>query len=47
VTAGAAAGAAVVVLVWVLGLLGVDLPAEVASALTVLAGFGAGYLKEA
>jgi hypothetical protein len=47
VTAAAAAGAAVTVLVWVVGLLGVDVPAEVASSLTTLAAFGAGYMKAA
>jgi hypothetical protein len=45
VQAGAAAGAASVVLVWVLGLLGVDTPPEVASAITVLLSVAAGYLK--
>ena len=41
---GGVAGAATVVLVWVLGLLGVPVPVEVASAMTVLIMFGAGYL---
>lgn len=47
VTAGGAAGAAVVVAVYVAGLFGLAVPAEVASAVTVLASFGAGYLKAA
>lgn len=45
VKAGAEAGAATIVLVFVLGLLGVEVPPEVASALTTLIGFGAGYLR--
>jgi hypothetical protein len=45
VTAGGAAGALTVVLVYVAGLLGLDLPAEVASALTVLLSSGAAYLR--
>ncbi len=47
VKAGGAAGAAVVVAVWVAGLLGFHVPAEVAEAATVLAGVAAGYLKSA
>lgn len=45
VAAGGAAGALTVVLVWILGALGVDMPPEVASALTVLLSTGAAYLK--
>lgn len=45
VAAGGAAGAFTVVLVWVLGEVGVDITAEVASALTVLFSTGAAYLK--
>lgn len=45
VAAGGAAGAASVVLVWVAGLFGLDVPAEVASAFTVLLSFAAAYLK--
>lgn len=45
VAAGAAAGAATVVLVWVLGMAGVVVPPEVASAITVLIGSGAAYMK--
>lgn len=45
VTAAAAAGAATVLLVWVVGLLGLDVPSEVASAVTVLLSAGAAYLK--
>lgn len=47
VAAGGVAGAATVILVWGLGLLDVDVPAEVASALTTVISFGAGYLKPA
>jgi hypothetical protein len=47
VTAGAAAGAAVVILVWVAGFFGVHVPAEVAASATTLVSFGAGYLKKA
>lgn len=45
VAAGGAAGSLTVVLVWVLGELGLDITAEVASALTVLLSTGAAYLK--
>lgn len=47
VTAAGAAGSAAVVLIYIAGLLGLDVPAEVAAAVTVLASFGAGYLKAA
>jgi hypothetical protein len=45
VVAGGAAGAFTVVLVWVAGMYGLDVPAEVASAFTVLVSFAAGYVK--
>lgn len=45
VVAGTAAGALTVILVWVAGLLGLDVPAEVAAAVTVLLSTGAAYLK--
>ena len=45
VVAGGIAGAFTIVLVWVAGMLGIDVPAEVASAFTVLVSFAAGYLK--
>jgi biotin transporter BioY len=45
VAAGTTAGAASVVLVWLLGQAGVAVPAEVASALTTLIAFAGGYLK--
>lgn len=45
VAAGGAAGALTVVLVWLLGALGVDMPPEVASALTVLLSTAAAYYK--
>lgn len=41
---GAATAATVVILVWVAGMLGVEVPAEVASAAAVLLGFGAAYV---
>ena len=45
VAAGGAAGAASIILVYTLTTLGVAVPAEVASALTVLISFAAAYLK--
>lgn len=45
VAAAGAGGALAVVAVWAAGLVGVDLPAEVAAALATLAAFAAGYLK--
>ena len=47
VAAGGAAGAFTILLVWVLGELGVSVPAEAASAITTLVSFIAGYLKRA
>jgi hypothetical protein len=47
VVAGGAAGAITVVLVWAAGFAGVEVPPEVASAVTVLISFAAGYLKAA
>ena len=47
VKAAGAAGAASIVLVWALGLAGVTLPPEVASALTTLLAAGAGWLRSA
>lgn len=47
VAAGGAAAAVTTVLVWVAAMLGVDVPAEVAAALTTLISFGVGYLKSA
>lgn len=44
VESAAWAGAVTVLLVWVAGLVGVEVPAEVASAVTVLVAAGAGYL---
>ena len=41
------AGAATIVLVWALGQAGVEIPPEVASAVTVLLSTVAGYLKRA
>ena len=47
VAAGGAASAATIVLVWTLQQTGVTVPPEVASALTTLIGFAAGYAKAA
>lgn len=47
VAAAGTAGAATIVLVYIVGLLGLDVPPEVASAVTALLSFGAGYLKTA
>ena len=44
VRAGGVAGAITVVLVWAASQVGVEIPAEVASALTTLISFGGGYL---
>lgn len=44
VMAGGLGGAVTVVLVWTLGLAGVDVPAAVASAITVVVTFVVGYL---
>jgi hypothetical protein len=41
---GGIAGAAVVILVWIVGMFGLAVPAEVASAFTVLAATGVAYL---
>lgn len=46
VVAGGVAGAFTILLVWVLGTLGVDVPAEASSAITTLVSFVAGYLKK-
>ena len=40
------AGALTVVLVWLVGVLGVEVPAEVASAVTVIIAFAAGYIRQ-
>lgn len=44
VRAGGLAGATTVILVWLLEYAGVSVPAEVASAITVLLSFGASYV---
>jgi hypothetical protein len=44
VAAGSAAGALTVLLVWVLGSFGVDVPAEAAAALATLLGFATAYM---
>lgn len=45
VQAAGAVGAASIVLVWALAQAGVDMPAEVASAVTTLLSFAAAYLR--
>lgn len=45
VTATGTAGAAALVLIWILGSVGVEMPAEVAAAATALIATAAGYLK--
>lgn len=45
VTAAGSTGAAAVVLVWLAGVFGLDMPAEVAAGFAVLLATGAGYLK--
>ncbi len=44
VTAGALAGAVTIIAVYVAGLFGADIPAEVASSITVLLTFAASYI---
>lgn len=39
------AGAITVVLLWILSMIGVEVPVEVASAVTVIIAFAAGYLR--
>jgi len=39
------AGAITVVLLWVLSMFGVNVPAEVASAVTIIVAFAVGYLR--
>lgn len=46
-TAAGIAGAVTLVIVFVLGRLGVEIPADVASAITVIIAFAAAYLKSA
>lgn len=43
--AGGSAGAALVILLWVAGLFGVDMPEPVAGAIVLLAALIAGYIK--
>lgn len=45
VAAAGASGAAATILVWLVGLLGVDVPPEVAAAFATLLAFAGGYLK--
>lgn len=44
-TATGTAGAASLVLIWILGQFGVDMPAEVAAGFAVLLAWAAGYIK--
>lgn len=46
VAAGGAAGAASVLVVFIAGQLGLDVPPEAAAALTTLFAFAAGYLRK-
>lgn len=46
VAAAGAAGAVTIILVWAVSLAGVDVPPEVASAVTTLLAFAAGYIKK-
>lgn len=45
ISAAAAAGAVTVLLVWALGLVGVDVPTDVASAITLIVAVAAGYVR--
>jgi hypothetical protein len=45
VVAGAVAGAVSIILVWLAGLFGLEVPPEVAAAVTVVLGAGTAYLK--
>lgn len=45
VVAAGTAGAVTVLLVWIAGLLGLDVPEEVAAAVTAILATAAGYLK--
>lgn len=47
VAAGGIFGAAAIVIVWIAGQFGVEVPPEVAAAFTVLLGSGAAYIKSA
>lgn len=47
VAVGGAAGAFTIIIVWVAGLLGLDVPPEVASAFTVLITFAVSYFTPA
>ncbi len=46
VAATGIAGSVAIVLIWVAGQFGIDMPAEVAAALTAIIAFGAGYMKK-
>ena len=45
IASAGAAGALTVVLVWVLSLFGVEIPSEVAAAVTIIIAFAAGYIR--
>lgn len=46
VAAAGVAGSVTVIVVWIAGLLGLDVPPEVASAFTTVVAFGAGYIRK-
>lgn len=46
VAAAGVGGAVTVLVVWVLGQAGMDVPAEIAAAISTVVGFAAGYLKQ-
>ena len=45
ISAAAAAGAVTILLVWLCSLFGVDVPTDVASAITLIVAVAAGYLR--
>ena len=45
IASAGAAGAATVLLIWLLSLVGIDVPVEAASAITVIIAFAAGYIR--
>jgi len=46
VAAAGIGGSVSIVLIWILSQLGIDMPAEVASAITAIVSFAAGYLVQ-
>ena len=45
ISAAAAAGAITILLVWLCGLFGIDVPTDVASAITLIVAVAAGYVR--